>query len=275
MLKQSLLFDITIVVYACSVLLYFIDFLQTNRKANQVAFWLLAIVWVFQTIYIGTEVFNQEAIPLLSRFDTLIFYAWLLITLSLLINLFFKMDMFLFFTNIVGFSILAMSLFVEGKGISEAVAEQFNSEWLIIHISMAFLSYAAFTLSAVFAGIYLLQHRLLKQKKWNKQIRRGPSLAQLDRGSFYLILFGFPLLLLSLILGLVWGAYTLEEELWFLDTKVVFSIFALFMYGVYLYQRVFRDWAGKKITELNLICFLILLINYFLSNLFSRFHFWY
>lgn len=273
MLKQSLLFDVTIVIYACSVLLYFIDFLQNNRKANRAAFWLLSIVWLLQTIYIASQIL-QESLPILSQFDTLIFYAWLLITFSLIIHIFFKLGMFLFFANIVGFVIMAISLLVEGKGISEEVAQQFYSEWLLIHITMAFLSYAAFTLAAIFSGIYLLQHRLLKQKKWNKQMRRGPSLAQLDKASFYLILVGVPLLLLSLILGLVWGIYTIEDTAWILDTKVVFSVFALLMYGVYLYQRLIRGWAGRKITEFNLICFLILIINYFLSNLFSRFHFW-
>jgi HemX protein len=271
--EHNLFYEFILVIYACSVLFYFIDFLQNNRKANRLAFWLLSIVWVLQSLHFFAQVIGDQALPLFSRFDTLFFYAWLLISLSLVINWFFRMEFFLFFTNVIGFSVMAFSLFLSGKEIPQAMSEQLSSEWLIIHISMAFLSYAAFTLSSIFSGVYLFQHNLLKRKKWSKRFRRWPGLAQLDKASFRLNLFGVPLLLLSLIVGIVWAYYTLEAPFWY-DTKVVFSIFVLLMYGTYLYQRVVKGWSGRKIVELNLICFLVLLVNYFISSIFSRFHLW-
>ncbi len=45
------LHELTVVIYALSVLLYFFDFIHHNRKANRIAFWLLAFVWVLQTIF--------------------------------------------------------------------------------------------------------------------------------------------------------------------------------------------------------------------------------
>ncbi|GAA0355386.1 cytochrome C assembly family protein [Bacillus horti] len=270
---QSILYDLIIVIYACSVLFYFFDFLQNNRKANKIAFWLLSIVWISQTIYVS-QVFLQEALPFWSKFDTLFLFSWLLITLSLLVNIFFRMDIFLFFTNVVGFSIMAMSMFLESRNISEELATHFTSGWLVIHITMAFLSYAAFTLSAIFSVIYLYQHRLLKQKKWNNQMKRGPSLAQLDKASFFLNIAAVPLLFLSLILGSIWAFHTLEGAEWIFDSKVILSVFVLLMYTIYLFQRVVRGWTGKRITELNVICFFILVVNYVLSNLFSTFHLW-
>ncbi|WP_202080246.1 cytochrome C assembly family protein [Caldalkalibacillus salinus] len=273
MFNHNLFYELIIILYACSVLFYFVDFLQHNRKANRLAFWLLSIVWISQTALLTVKMIEQEHLPLFSRFDTLFFFAWLLITFSLLINWFFRMDLFLFFTNVVGFTVMALSLFVAGRGIPEEMAQQLSSEWLTIHISMAFLSYAAFTLSFIFSVLYLFQHKLLKRKKWSKQFLRGPSLAQLDKISFYLNLIGFPVLLLSLILGIVWAINTVEAAFWF-DTKVVFSLFVLLMYGIYLYQRVVRGWSGKKIVELNCVCFFVLLTNYFISSLFSRFHIW-
>lgn len=263
-----------IIIYATSVLLYFIDFLQYNRKVNFAAFWLLSIVWTMQSFYFVVRGMHEQAMPLFTQFDTLFFYAWVLISLSLLTNWFFRMDFFLFFTNLIGFSVMAFSLFMVGNEISSPImAEQLSSEWLIIHISMAFLSYAAFTISFIFSGIYILQNQWLKKKKWNQQFRRWPSLGQLDRYSFYFNLLGVPLLLLSLILGVVWAYSTLETSFWY-DVKVIFSIFALFMYGIYLYKRVVNGWLGKKIVELNMICFMVLLVNYFISSFFSNFHLW-
>jgi len=271
MLEQVWFYELLVVLYASSVLLYFFDFLQNNRKANQAAFWLLSIVWISQTVYIGSHVLQSGFIPLFSKFDTLFFYAWLLITLSLLINWFFRMDFILFFANVIGFTVLSLSIFVAGRDIPTQMAEQLSSEWLLIHISMAFISYAAFTLSFIFSGFYLAQNYILKKKKWTKQLRRWPSLVQLDTFAFRLNLLGVPLLLLSLILGVVWGYYTLDSSFLY-DPKVIFSAFVLIMYGIYLYQRVVKGWSGRRIVELNIISFLILLLNYLLTNIFSKFH---
>jgi HemX protein len=267
------LYELIVIMYASSLLFYFFDFLQPNRKANRFAFWLLSIVWGLQSIVLLTKAMEKGMLPLFSQSDTLFFYAWLLISMSLLINWFFRMDFILFFANVIGFSVIAFSLFLSGKDIPASMAQQLSSEWLMIHISMAFLSYAGFTLSFIFSALYMTQHYILKKKKWSKQLRRWPSLAQLDTYAFRLNLVGVPLLLFSLILGIVWAYYTLDTPFWY-DMKVIFSIFVLLMYGTYLYQRVVKGWSGRRIVELNLICFLVLLVNYFLSNLFSKFHLW-
>lgn len=273
MFEHNLFYEFIVVIYACSVLFYFFDFLQSNQKANRIAFWLLSIVWFLQTLHFFSKAIGQHTIPLFSRFDTLFFYAWLLISLSLLINWFFRMHFILFFTNILGFAVMAFSLFLAGKEIPLTMSEQLSSEWLLIHISMAFISYASFTLSFIFSCVYLFQHHLLKRKKWSKRLRRWPSLAQLEQISYRINLVGVPLLILSLILGIVWAYYTLDTPFWY-DSKVVFSLFVLLMYGTYLYQREVKGWSGRKIVELNMICFMILLINYFISSFFSEFHLW-
>ncbi|MCG3056822.1 cytochrome c biogenesis protein, partial [Escherichia coli] len=75
------------------------------------------------------------------------------------------------------------------------------SELLIFHITMAILSYGAFSISFVFSALYLVQYDLLKKKKWNKRLMRIEDLTKLDYLSYVLILIGVPLLLLSLMLG--------------------------------------------------------------------------
>lgn len=274
MYEHHLFYELVMIIYACSVLLYFIDFLHYNRKVNLAAFWLLSIVWLLQLMFFILRGIHEQAIPLFSKFDTLLFYSWVLISLSLLANWFFRMDFLLFFANLIGFTVMAFSLYMVGHEVTHPlVAEQLRSEWLIIHIFMAFLSYAAFTISFIFSGIYLLQHHWLKKKKWYKQFRRWPSLDQLDRYSFYFNLLGVPLLMLSLILGIIWAYQLFSTSFWY-DSKVIFSLFALFMYTIYLYQRVAKGWLGKKIVELNIICFLVLLVNYLISSFFSDFHLW-
>lgn len=46
------IYDLTIFLYAASVLFYFNDFLQSNRKVNRLAFGLLVVVWALQTAFL-------------------------------------------------------------------------------------------------------------------------------------------------------------------------------------------------------------------------------
>jgi HemX protein len=273
MFTQSLIFVVIVILYVSSLLLYFYDILQANRKVNQIAFWLLAIVWLLQAMFLVTRAIEQGNIPLFSQFDTLLFYAWLLISISLVINWLYRMAFMLFFVNLIGFVVVTISLMVASQDIPYDLSQQISAEWLLIHISMAFLSYAAFTLSFIFSVLYTVQNKLLKQKKWNKFLRRLPGLIQLEQYAFHLNLLGFPLLLISLILGVI-SAYHQLDLFFLLDSKVIFSTLTLLMYGLFLYQRSVKKWQGRAIAELNLICFAVLLINYFISSLFSQFHMW-
>ena len=268
------LYELSIILYALSVLLYFIDFLDNNRKANRVAFWLLSIVWIFQTFFFVFRIVETGRFPVLSIFEGLYFYAWVLITLSLIINRLMRIDFLIFFTNVLGFLVLAICTFAPVHHQSSAVAEQLVSELLMIHITMAILAYGAFSLSFVFSLLYILQYNLLKQKKWGKMLLRIEDLAKLDHMSYVLNIIGMPMLLLGLILGVIWAYIKIEHFHWY-DAKVLGSFAVLGIYSFYFYKRIVKEVQGKEIALLNIGSFLFLLINFFLFGSLSRFHFWY
>lgn len=268
------IYDLTIIIYACSVLGYFIDFMQNNRKANRFAFWLLSIVWGLQSIFLVSRMLETGRLPILTIFEGLYFYAWVLITFSLIINRFFRVDFFVFFTNVLGFSIMTLHLFSPMEYKPTVLTEKLVSELLVIHITMAILSYGAFSLSFIFSIMYLLQYKMIKKKRWGKRLRRLGDLSKLDRLSYQSNMVGVPMLLLSLILGVIWAYIRIDNFHWY-DAKVIGSFIVLVTYNVYLYLRVARGMQGKGISTLNLAAFLVLLINFFLFGTLSRFHFWY
>lgn len=268
------LHELTVVVYALSVLLYFIDFLHNNRKANQVAFWLLAFVWVLQTTFFLTFVIETGRFPILTVTEGLYFYSWVLVSLSLGINKLLRMDFIVLFTNVIGFVILAILTFSPIHYESFVMAEQLVSELLLIHITMAILSYGAFSLSFVFSLLYLIQYDLLKRKKWGKRLLRISDLSKLEQLSYILNMIGVPMLLLSLILGMQWAFIKLPNMTWF-DTKVIGSFIVICAYSIYLYLRVGKELFGKSLALWNVASFLIVLLNFFLFGKLSSFHFWY
>ncbi|AKO94303.1 MULTISPECIES: cytochrome C assembly family protein [Priestia] len=267
------IYELVVVLYAISVLLYFIDFLLNNRKANRTAFWLLAIVWVLQTFFLLFRMIETGRFPILTIFEGIYFYAWVLITLSLLINRFLRVDFLVFFTNVIGFFVMALHTFVPMQDYSTVQGERLVSELLIFHITMAILSYGAFSISFVFSSLYVLQYHLLKKKKWGKRLIRLGDLSRLDYLSYLLNVVALPLLLLSLLLGVMWAYMKLDHFHWY-DVKVLGSFLVLIVYSVYLYVRISRGQQGKSMAFWNMASFLILLINFFLFGSLSNFHFW-
>ncbi|OIU70749.1 cytochrome c biogenesis protein CcsA [Rossellomorea aquimaris] len=276
MFEQTMtrLHELMIVLYAISILFYFIDFLNKNRKANLFAFWLLAIVWVLQTIFLFLYMIDTGRFPVLTIFEGLYFYAWVLITLSLVINRLLRVDFTVFFTNVLGFIIMAIHTFAPVQVESRAMAEQLVSELLLIHITMAILSYGAFSLSFVFSLLYLLQFKLLKEKKWGQRLWRISDLSKLEKMSYILNAIGVAMLLLSLILGLQWAFIKLPNFILY-DPKIIGSFILLILYSIYLYLRIKKNVFGKSLAMLNAAAFLIILINFFLGSRLSSFHFWY
>jgi HemX protein len=134
-------------------------------------------------------------------------------------------------------------------------------------------SYAAFLTAAVLSGMYLFLHRQLKEKHWSATMKRLPSLEKTDRYAYVAVITGTPLLLLALALGVVWIALQGKKELFF-DPKVVNSLFVLAAYVFYLFQRKTLGIEGNKLAAWNLAAFLIVIINFVVSNLYSNFHHW-
>ncbi|ANT57479.1 cytochrome c biogenesis protein [Bacillus altitudinis] len=263
--------EATTLIYALSVLFYFIDFLQHNRKAGKMAFWLLSIVWLLQTVYMFYIMMETDRFPVLNVAEGLYFYTWVLVTLSLVLTKVLRVEFIVFFTNVIGFSMMAIHTFTPSDLHSAELTGKLTSELLVIHITMAILSYGAFSLSFAFSLLYLFQYRLLKKKKWGKWLLRIEDLSKLDHMAYVLNIIGVPMLLLSLILGIIW-AYISYDTLYWTDAKVLGSFIMLFLYGFYLYIRLVRNVQGKIVARWNVASFLVLMINYFLLGSLSTFH---
>lgn len=94
-LLMTRLHEATVLLYAISMLLYFIDFLNNNQKANRVAFWLLYCLGAANN-FLFLYVLKTGRFPVLTIFEGLYFYAWVLISLSLIINRLLRVDFTVF-----------------------------------------------------------------------------------------------------------------------------------------------------------------------------------
>lgn len=264
--------EVMLIIYGASVMGYFIDFVQHNRRANVIAFWLLTMVWILQTFFLLYQILVKLNFPILSIYESLFFYAWILITFSLVINRFFNVHFLVFFTNLFGFFIMLLSMTANATSKGNDQGIQLVGEILIAHITLALISYGFFTLSFVFSIMFLLQYKLLKNKKGYRLLKRLGDLEGLDRLSFQTVTIGIPSLLISMILGIVW-AYSSGAEFYWYDIKTIGSFVVLIVYSIYLALRLGKGYQGKSISLINSGAFLFLLTNFLLFSTLSSFHF--
>ncbi|WP_127586186.1 cytochrome C assembly family protein [Paenibacillus koleovorans] len=273
MVNNNWIYDMILYAYALSLLFYFSAAVGPNRSAKRMGTGLLAFVWLMQTVFLGYRAYVTNYLPVLTLFETVFLFVWLLVFVSLVMSWRMKADMVVFVTNLAGFGILAVNLFSDSAVPASSGQWEAQDHLLFIHITLAIGSYVAFLFGAIFSIIYLYLHRQLKGKAWSKLLTRFPSLDVVEYYTFRAVLIGAPLLMLSLVLGLV--KIGLEGELrYMLDPKVLSSFILILAYVFYLVQRAAGNQPGYKLAKWNLAAFGLLLLNYVALNFLSRFHQW-
>ncbi|WP_442603443.1 cytochrome c biogenesis protein CcsA [Paenibacillus sp. KN14-4R] len=232
---------------------------------------LLLFVWVLQTIYLGLSALKH--LNNASMFETLLLFSWLIITISFIVSRFVRIDLFVFLVNVIGFGILAVNFFSNPAVKPSLPQWKISDELLFIHITLSIASYAAFTVGAVFSGMYIFVHRKLKTKEWSSTMKRMPALYNAEKFMHGSVIIGFPLLLLALSLGIAWITIEGNGTL-FYDVKVIHSFSVLLAYGGYLFLNYGIKLPGNRLAKWNLAAFVIVLLNFVVTNDISTFHGW-
>jgi len=139
------------------------------------------------------------------------------------------------------------------------------------HVGVMLLGYGFLAASFVSAGLYLLQERNLRVKRWGPIYYRLPSLESLDLWGGRFVYVGFLLLTIGMAVGIAF-AQGLWQQPWRWDPKVVFTVLIWLVYAGYLLMRNLRGWGGRWAAWWSVIGMAGLLINYLVVNALSYMH---
>jgi cytochrome c-type biogenesis protein CcsB len=146
------------------------------------------------------------------------------------------------------------------------LTEALESYWLVIHVVSAVIATGAFTLGAITSILYLLKARSTKQTGY---LARLPELASLDRISYRMHAFGFPVWTFGvLISGPIW-AHQAWSSYWNWDPKEVWAFITWVVYAAYLHARATAGWRGRNAAILSLVGAATLWFNFIGINFFS------
>ncbi len=136
------------------------------------------------------------------------------------------------------------------------------------HVAIAMLAYSTLTIAAFHAVLMALQESRLhirpgeSQHSWfGAAIDRLPALLTMEKLLFRMVAFGFVLLSLTVLSGVVFS-----EQLFGLafkwDHKTVFTMMSWVLFGALLAGRQWRGWRGKMALRFFLSGFVALLLGY-------------
>lgn len=123
--------------------------------------------------------------------------------------------------------------------------------WLLVHVFMILLGFAALLLTAVASIFYLIQEKHLKKKKPARFFDRLPPLATLDNLITNAMGLGFVFITLGTIAGSAW-AFIESGTRWIADPRIGIALFTWVFYLVMVFLRNSAGWRGRKAALMSL-----------------------
>ncbi|MFB9075423.1 MULTISPECIES: c-type cytochrome biogenesis protein CcsB [Citricoccus] len=145
-----------------------------------------------------------------------------------------------------------------------------QSPWIIIHVSIAVLASALFTLTFAMSILQLLQHRREAKARAGTTgglvfMRLVPSALSLENWSYRINAVGFVMWTFTLIAGAIWAEASWGRY-WGWDTKEVWTFVIWVVYAGYLHARATRGWTGDRAAWLSIIGYSCIVFNFTIVN---------
>lgn len=152
---------------------------------------------------------------------------------------------------------IAMAMLLYASSVSSDIkplVPALQNNVLMVHITVGVMAYSCFTVAFGAGVLYLVQERIRRPSL--------PALETLDEIGFSAVAFGFPFMVLLLILGAYW-ANAAWGRYWGWDPKETAALVTLLIYAAYLHTRALRNWRGRRGAVLLVIGFVSVMITYF------------
>nr|YP_010130511.1 cytochrome c heme attachment protein [Mazus miquelii]YP_010130597.1 cytochrome c heme attachment protein [Mazus xiuningensis]QPZ51356.1 cytochrome c heme attachment protein [Mazus miquelii]QPZ51613.1 cytochrome c heme attachment protein [Mazus xiuningensis] len=287
-------FSVVVILITIYLITFFFDevvkLYDSSAKGMLMTFLCITGLLITRWIYSGH-------FPLSDLYESLIFLSW---SFSIIhIVPYFKKN-----KNMLSTIIGPSAIFTQGFATSGLLTEihestilvpALQSEWLIMHVSMMILGYAALLCGSLLS-VSLLVITVRKKKKFfstssnlnesfffgeieymNKRSNvlqnisprnyyRSQLSQQLDYWSYRVISLGFIFLTIGILSGAVW-ANEAWGSYWSWDPKETWAFITWIVFAIYLHTRTNIKWKGTNSAIVASIGFLIIWICYFGVNL--------
>jgi ABC-type uncharacterized transport system permease subunit len=122
--------------------------------------------------------------------------------------------------------------------------QRVRGAWLMIHVVLVLIGYAALLLTAVTSIMYLIRERQLKIKKTGA-LKSLPPLGTLDALMARALSLGFVFITLAVVAGVTWASIDVGPG-WIRNPRIIISLLTWALYLLIVFFRVTAGWRGRR-----------------------------
>ncbi|HYS42597.1 MAG TPA: c-type cytochrome biogenesis protein CcsB [Geobacteraceae bacterium] len=261
---NAFLFYITLGLYFIATVAYLGFLLKPKPLLGRAAHWMISAGFLIHCGFTVLRYIEAGHTPITNLHESLSFFSLAIVGVFIAFER--KYHVFILGSFVTPLALLLMIASSLYPAAIPLLPPALMSNWLLVHSTLAFVSYATFAVAFGAAIMYLIQEHFLKRKRLGALYQKLPSLDILDEINYRCLTFGFPLLTVAIITGAIW-AETAWGTYWSWDPKETWSLITWFIYAALLHGRLTTGWRGKKAAILSIIGFCILLFTFLGVNL--------
>jgi cytochrome c-type biogenesis protein CcsB len=262
---NAFFFYTTMGIYFCSSLLYLIYLAKPDARLWNISRLVVTAGFAAHCVFTVLRYLKAGYTPITNLHESLSFFSLAIVGLFIAFERKYRIAILgSFVMPLALLMMIASSIFPTSV---VPLVPALKSRWLIVHTTMAFFGYAAFTIAFCAGIMYLIQEHFLKSKKLGTLYRKLPSLDTLDDINYRCLTLGFPLLTIAIISGAIW-AETAWGAYWSWDPKETWSLITWFVYAALLHGRLTTGWRGRRAAIFAIAGFFILIFTFIGVNLF-------
>jgi ABC-type uncharacterized transport system permease subunit len=261
---DSTLGILTVGLYVASLATYAWLLYSNHRLLGVAATGTLAAALVVHWVSLYQRALEVQTVPYQDLYGSMSLFGWLLAMTYLGLEVFHRQRSVGPF--VLPFVILFLLAGVWLEPATPPKGPDARGPLFALHVTLSVLAYAAFAISFVLSAIYLLQNRLLRDRKMGVVFWRFPALEVLERMSRSGVIVGVVALGVGLVLGSVWSK-RLHHHYITGDAKEIASAVVLACYVGYLWLARTTRWRGARAATLCIANFLLVVFSYTVVNL--------
>ena len=225
--------------------------------------------------------------PISNLYESLCFLAWGCTLTQLLVERTWPSPLVPAAATPMALGCVAFASFALPDRLQEAspLVPALRSSWLVMHVSVIMISYAALLVGSLLSLAVLFTDRGNSMELRSSSIGSGgyrqaqlatpqlqlssvamPAVEQLDSLSYRTITVGFLLLSVGLVSGAVW-ANEAWGSWWSWDPKETWALICWLVYAAYLHTRLIRGWQGRKPALVAAAGLVVIVVCYIGVNL--------
>ena len=250
---------------------------------------LVAVANLLLTAQLVLRWWESGHFPISNLYESLCFLAWACTLTQLLVERTWPSPIVAAAATPMGLGCIAFASFVlpDQLQTSAPLVPALRSSWLVMHVSVIMVSYAALLVGSLLSLAVLFTDRGEALELRSSSIGSGgyrkavatteagviqlesvqlSTNEQLDSLSYRTITVGFLMLTVGIVSGAVW-ANEAWGSYWSWDPKETWALICWLVYAAYLHTRLSRGWQGRRPALVAVVGLVVIAVCYIGVNL--------